>query len=150
MEITTKPWYGVYLELKENQDIVSKYTGAGIYSITIGDKLVYIGKSKDMLGRLAQHIFYINNPQFHTSHKYRILHQAKEQNYEITFDKLYSAVGTSEKQIEDEIGNKEGELIREKLPYLNYQIPKVENYHTFFVNKQAKTITLQEIMGKSE
>lgn len=44
-----------YEELKE-QGLADKYGKAGIYSIFIGGKLAYIGKSRDMLSRIASHM----------------------------------------------------------------------------------------------
>ena len=40
--------------------------------------------------------------------------------------------------------------IRQYLPVLNYQIPKEENYKSFTVNKEANTITLDQIMEKED
>ena len=51
-----------------------KYSHAGIYSISIGEKLVYIGKAKDMLVRIANHIKEMEVNR--TSNKYRVLRQA--------------------------------------------------------------------------
>lgn len=42
----------MYQWLKRN-GYADKYDHAGIYSISIGDQLVYIGKSRNMLRRLA-------------------------------------------------------------------------------------------------
>lgn len=141
-----KPWDNVYLELKGKPEIVSKYFHAGVYSITIAGRLVYIGKSRDMLYRLAQHIFYTNNPYCSKSHKYKILHLAQFMGYDIQFNTLY--IASTSGNVDDEIGNKEGELIRQYLPPLNYQIPKEEDYHSFTVNKRAKIIKLMDILGE--
>lgn len=43
----------LYEELCQDKEKVAKYKHPGIYSISIEDKLVYIGKSADMLYRLA-------------------------------------------------------------------------------------------------
>jgi predicted GIY-YIG superfamily endonuclease len=45
-----------------------------VYSISIEDKLVYIGKAKDMLIRIANHLREIEENQ--KSNKYRVLRQA--------------------------------------------------------------------------
>ena len=47
---------------------------AGIYRITIDDIIVYIGKSTNMLERLAEHYVSMKNPK---GHKYKILAEAK-------------------------------------------------------------------------
>ena len=98
-----------------------------------------------MLCRLAQHIFYINNPAYNQSHKYRILNLAKFMGYDIHFDVIY--ISSTSGNVDDDIGMKEGEYIRALLPPLNYQIPNKNNYHHFTVNKKAKNITLMEILG---
>ena len=70
--------------------------------------------------------------------------------YEVKFDVMYVATGKSEEEVDDEIGKKEAELINKYLPPLNYQIPKMLNYHSFTVNKKANTITLLELLGNNE
>ena len=138
-------WNETLLQLKKNKALCRKYAHAGIYSISINNKVVYIGKSRDMLCRLAQHIFYINNPAYNQSHKYRILNLAKFMGYDIHFDVIY--ISSTSGNVDDDIGMKEGEYIRALLPPLNYQIPNKNNYHHFTVNKKAKNITLMEILG---
>ena len=43
----------MYNYLKRKRGLCKKYEHAGIYSISIGDQLVYIGKSHNMLRRIA-------------------------------------------------------------------------------------------------
>ena len=62
-----------------------------------------------MLRRVAEHYVGI---QKETEKKYRILSEARRKEYPITFDVLYDAKGKWYEQIEEEIGSKEGELIR--------------------------------------
>lgn len=120
-----------------------KYGKPGIYAIYIEDKYVYIGKSNDMLRRVAQHIFYIeNNWSDGKAHKYQILREAKSRGYNIRFDVLATPK-------EEDLGWVEGWFIRSHMPALNYQIPKEDNWHSFTINKTAQTITLDEIMGTS-
>lgn len=123
-----------------------KYSGAGVYSISIDGKLVYIGKSKDMLWRLASHITEIDNGSI-KQNKYKVLHEAKQRGFTVSFGVLYHSPETDEEAINEDIGYIEGVLIRKHLPPLNYQIPKEENYHSFILNKNAKTITLDEIIS---
>ena len=54
--------------------LAQKYEHPGIYSISIGNQLVYIGKRRNMLRRLAQHWVGI---QTGSERKYRILAEAK-------------------------------------------------------------------------
>mgnify|MGYP006864456020 FL=1 len=48
--------------------------------------------------------------------------------------------------IDEELGEKEGEFIRELNPALNTQIPKADNWRSYDINKAASTITLSEIL----
>ena len=50
------------------------------------------------------------------------------------------------KLIEEELGEKEGEFIRELKPVLNTQIPKADNWRSYEINENASTITLSEIL----
>ena len=124
----------------------SKYNKAGIYSISIDNKIVYIGKSLDMLWRVASHITEIENGSLKLN-KYKVLHEAKEKGLTISFDVLYYSPQQDEEEIKNDIGYIEGVLIRKHLPALNQQIPKEEDWHTYTINKSAKTITLDEIIN---
>ena len=129
-----------------------KYNCAGIYSISIGGKLVYIGKSNDVKTRIAFHIMNLTDQsirEYH-SHKYDVIREAVERKIIVKFDLLYKAKEIDEEKIQEEIGIKEGELIRKYMPPLNYQIPKEENYKGYNIQKTAKTITLDEIMADSK
>lgn len=46
----------MYHYLKKKRGLCKKYECAGIYSISLDDELVYIGKSHNMLKRIAQHM----------------------------------------------------------------------------------------------
>lgn len=70
----------IYDELCKNEDLVHRYQKAGLYSIHIEDKLVYIGKSRNMLKRLASHMA---NTETSKSHKYEILRQARDRGLKI-------------------------------------------------------------------
>lgn len=130
----------------------NKYNCAGIYSISIGGKLVYIGKSLDIKTRIVFHIMNISdkNSREYNAHKYDVLRAAIKKNLIIKFDLLYKAAEIEKEKIYEEISIKEGELIRKYMPPLNYQIPKEENYRKYSVQKTARTITLEEIMANSK
>ena len=132
-------------QLAQNPDIKEKYRGAGIYSIKIDDILVYIGKSQDLLERIAEHIAEIQNINQHSSNKYKVLAQAQRMGHKVSFDVLYYSPFTSGNEMIDDIGFNEGKYIREYLPFLNTQIPKQDNYHNYDYNKRAKYITLDSI-----
>lgn len=120
-----------------------KYEYPGIYSISLEDTIVYIGKSENMLERVAQHYVGI---QTGSERKYRVLAEAQNAGYSVRFDVVYYAQEDGYYAIEEEIGRKEGEYIRRYMPPLNYQIPKEEDWRKFTVNKRAQTITFQDIL----
>lgn len=144
-----KPWQDTLDQLKQDNAVCRKYSHAGIYSISIGNQLVYIGKSRDMLCRLAQHIFYSNNLAYTKSHKYQIFALAKLLGYDVRFDVIYYSTTTGYDTDED-IGKKEAELINKYQPCLNYQIPNINDYQHYTVNRKAKSITLMQILGERE
>ena len=115
----------------------------GIYEIRIDDQTVYVGKSQNMLRRLAQHWVGISTE---SERKYRILSEAKAHGHQVTFHVLHYAENWLPPLIEEELGEKEGEFIRELKPVLNTQIPKAENWRSYEINKTASTITLSEIL----
>lgn len=51
--------------------------------------------------------------------------------------------------LKEELGEKEGEYIREHRPALNTQIPKADNWRHYTINENAKTITLPEILSQA-
>ena len=133
-------------QLAQNPDIKEKYRGAGIYSIKIDDILVYIGKSQDLLERVAEHIAEIQNIDQHSSNKYKVIAQAQRMGHKVSFDILYYSPFTSGNEMLDDIGFNEGKYIREYLPFLNIQIPNENDYKKYTYNKRAKYITLDSIL----
>lgn len=122
----------------KKKGLAAKYEYAGIYCIKIDQKIVYIGKSANMLRRVAQHYVGIQNE---TEKKYRILAEARRKGHSINFDVLYYAKSRNYVDKLNEIGEKEGEYIRKYNPILNTQIPKEENWHTFNTQKiDAKSV----------
>lgn len=73
-----------------------------------------------MLLRMAQHYVGISKQ---SEKKYQILHEARKRGCRIRFTVMYYARETEEAAIADEIGQKEGELIRKYLPPLNTWVP---------------------------
>ena len=122
----------------KRKGLADKYEFAGIYCIKIDNDIVYIGKSHNMLKRVAQHYVGIKSQ---SELKYRILAEAQRKGHTINFDVLYYATGHGYNAIKDEIGTKEGEYIRRYKPALNTQIPKETDYHKFDVCRvQTKEI----------
>ena len=72
----------------KRKGLAPKYEHAGVYCIKVDDYIVYIGKSMNMLRRVAQHYAGI---QCETEKKYRILSEARRKGHAITFDVLYYA-----------------------------------------------------------
>ena len=136
----------VYNMLKR-KGLAQKYEHPGIYSISIDDQLVYIGKSKNMLRRVAEHWVGIKKG---SERKYRILAEAQRKGYPINFDVLYYAKEQTRSRIEEEIGQKEGEFIREKMSVLNRQVPKADDWRKYEINEIANKITLKELLIEKE
>ena len=84
-----------------------------------------------MLERVAQHFVGVRRG---SERKYRILAEAQRKGQTVGFDVLYYAKSKTKKDILNEIGEKEGELIREYRPILNTQIPKEEDWHKWDIN----------------
>ena len=105
-----------------------KYEHPGIYCIKLGDEIVYIGKSKNMLERVSQHYVGIKTC---SECKYRVMSAVQNLGYTITFDVMYYASSVGQENIENEIGSMEGEYIRKYRPKLNTQIPKADDWHRF-------------------
>lgn len=131
--------YNKYLQQSWSQ----KFLNAGIYSISINNKIVYVGKSTNMLYRMAEHWASMTYPK---ENKYRVLSEAKCRNYNVKFDVLYYAKSQTRDELEEEIGEAEGYFIRKFRPPLNYQIPKEENWRSFECNRGALFISLDQIM----
>ena len=127
----------MYNWLKQ-RGLAAKYEFAGIYCIKVDEKIVYIGKSGNMLRRIAQHYAGI---QRQTEKKYAVLAEARRRGHNINFDVLYYAQSTRYADKLTEIGEKEGEYIRKYQPILNTQIPKEDDWKHFEVREiDAQTI----------
>jgi hypothetical protein len=94
----------------------AKYEHAGIYCIKLDNLVVYIGKSKNMLMRIAEHTVGTNLKK---EHKYKIINEARCRGLEVKFDVLYYAQAKQHADLIDELGRKEGEYIRLYRPVLN-------------------------------
>lgn len=123
----------------------TKFQCAGVYAITIDNKIVYIGKSDNVLRRIAEHYASIVFPQG-KARKYAVMSEAKKAGCQIRFELLYKAKHQLGNEMYDEIGEKEGWYIRQYLPMLNTQIPREDDWHRFTVNKSAEAVTLQDIL----
>ena len=98
---------------------------------------------------MAQHWADITVPQG-KEHKYQVLAEAKDRGHKIRFLRLYEAKSSSEQELIEELGSKEGQYIRAKLPPLNTQIPCEDDWRSYTINKSASTITLNDIIKLKE
>ena len=133
----------LYMKLKK-QGFPPKYDHPGIYCITIDGKYAYIGKSKNILYRMAQH--YVNT-NISKEKKYQVLAEARRRRHKVRTIVLYEAKAQTDAELEEELGAKEGEFIRKYMPPLNTQIPKTENWRSF-EERSIETITLKQILSK--
>lgn len=131
--------YNKYIQ----QEWSKKFQCSGVYSITVNSKIVYVGKSKDILYRMAEHWASMGNSK---ENKYKVLAEAHRRNYSVRFNVLYTAKSKTRAEIEEEIGEREGYFIRLYQPPLNTQIPKEENWRSYTVNRGALNISLDDIM----
>ena len=120
-----------------------KYDHAGIYCIKIDDTIVYIGKSHNMLKRVSQHYAAIMGQ---SEKKYRIFAEAQRKGHSINFDVLYHAAETYYPAVKNEIGQKEGEYIRQYKPVLNTQIPREDEWRKFDVCAVDAREVLKELL----
>ena len=120
-----------------------KYDHAGIYCIKIDDIIVYIGKSHNMLKRVSQHYAAIMGQ---SEKKYRIFAEAQRKGHSINFDVLYHAAETYYPAVKNEIGQKEGEYIRQYKPVLNTQIPREDDWRKFDVRAVDAKEVLKELL----
>ena len=121
--------------------LAPKYEHPGIYCIKVAGQIVYIGKSENMLKRVAAHYVGIKTG---SEKKYRLLSEIQRNGHPIEFDVLYYAKAKGAAAIKEEIGSKEGEYIRQYRPVLNTQIPKAENWRKWDVN----AVDAREVLKK--
>lgn len=132
----------MYQWLKRN-GYAQQYEHAGIYQITIDEVTAYIGKSTDMMWRLAQHI---SSMKLSKSHKYQVLREAKQKGHTVTFSVVCYAKSKRMRDIMEEIGEAEGDYIRKLRPPLNTQIPHADDWRKYDYNNASQNVTLEEIL----
>lgn len=121
--------------------LAPKYEHPGIYCIKVAGQIVYIGKSENMLQRVAEHYVGIRTG---SEKKYRLLSEIQRNGHPIEFDVLYYAQANGTAAIHEEIGSKEGEYIRQFRPVLNSQIPKEEDWH----KRDTNTVDAAEVLAQ--
>ena len=130
-------------EWLKRKGYAEKYDHAGIYCIKIDDTIVYIGKSHNMLKRVSQHYAAIMGQ---SEKKYRIFAEAQRKGHSINFDVLCHAAETYYPAVKNEIGQKEGEYIRQYKPVLNTQIPREDDWRKFDVCAVDAREVLKELL----
>ena len=130
-------------EWLKRKGYAEKYDHAGIYCIKIDSQIVYIGKSKNMLERIASHYVGIRQG---SELKYRIMAEAQRKGRAVVFDVLYYAKSKKNRDILNEIGEKEGEFIRKHRPILNTQIPKEKDWHKWDINVVDAQTVLKQLL----
>ena len=123
--------------------LAPKYEHPGIYCIKVAGQIVYIGKSENMLKRIAYHYVGIKAG---SEKKYRLLSEIQRNGHPIEFDVLYDAKAKGAAAIKEEIGRKEGEYIRQYRPVLNTQIPKAEDWHEWETNMVDARAVLKDLL----
>ena len=123
--------------------LAPKYEHPGIYCIKVTGQIVYIGKSENMLKRVAHHYVGIKTG---SEKKYRLLSELQRNGHAIDFDVLYYAHTKGAAAIREEIGRKEGEYIRQYKPVLNTQIPKAEDWHKWETNTVDARAVLRDLL----
>ena len=129
----------------KRRGLAPKYEHAGIYCIKVDDSIVYIGKSTNMLVRVAQHYVGIKRG---TEKKYRILAELQRKGHSINFDVLYYASSCGYEEKQSEIGIMEGEFIRKHRPILNTQIPKADDWRKWDINEVDAREVLNLLLEK--
>lgn len=117
----------------------NKYNRYGLYKIEVNGKLVYIGKSRDMLTRVANHMFGIDYDT--KSNKYVYLRAARETGYRISFDVLEY---TEEDDVK--LGQAEAAAIHKYRPVLNKQLPAFDGSNKWKKNMRAWNLTYEQFI----
>ena len=133
----------MYQSLKR-KGLAAQFEHAGVYGIWIDSHLVYIGKSQNMLMRMAQH--YVGMSK-RSEKKYQILDEARKRGCRIRFIVMHYARAAEKAAIAEEIGQKERELIRKYMPPLNTWVPQAEDWHRNKRNPAIDTVTLEQILA---
>lgn len=94
----------------------AKWKHSGIYAMVVDNKVIYVGKSKDMSVRIMQHIWHPDDTK-----KYWIIDELIAAGYRIEFVPVeYCEVAA--------LTERESYWINYYLPPLNYQIPKHQDF----------------------
>lgn len=121
-----------------NAGLKQKYEHYGVYCIKVDGIVVYIGKSRNMLRRVAEHMVDIS---YRTNkNMYNVLRQL-QLTHHLSFDVMQRT-----KQGDDnEMGFAEAHLIHRYQPCLNIQYPDLLDYHKYRCVGQGKKITAEQV-----
>lgn len=93
---------------------------------------------------MAEHFAAILQAEKEKNDKYAVLAEAKQRGMNIRFVILYRAQASSQKEIQEEIGEQEGVFIRKYMPPLNTEIPHEDDWHRF--DKRACDFSLGSVL----
>ena len=121
----------------------------GVYTLKALDKIVYVGKSKNLKDRLLQHMFHIEyyndwDIPSEKVKKYELLAEIKDKHIEIVPSVIFTAYNDAYCSTDSQIGRMEAYYIRKYQPYLNTQIPELFNYFKYTYNNYVDTIRKDE------
>lgn len=80
------------------------------------------------------------------ANKYQVLKQAWERDIPVEFNVLYYTIKSDPEDIEEDIGEAEGQFIRYYNPMFNYQIPREDNWRKYTCNKFSQVATLDDVL----
>lgn len=110
---------------------------SGIYAILVNDKICYVGQSRCIGKRLAQHYIEINNIDKNSEKKYKLLNEIQK-IYQIKFIIL-------EKCDEDNLNSQEEFYILKYNPPLNTQIPTSDPNKKFKI-RSISNLTVDDLL----
>ena len=131
-----------YKKIQQRKDdrLLSDYekrlnNASGIYAIVACDVVVYIGKSRNLLARIMEHLYMISHPDDidlskNGNMKYKILNKVynvKDSNGLRKANIVPLLIQESKKYCDDyDLSMLEALYIRKYLPYFNIQIPNAD------------------------
>lgn len=119
-----------------------KYNKQGLYGIYLNNKLVYIGKSTNMLVRIANHMLAIDGiGGDKDAWKYNMIRQAIADGYRVRFDVIAEMEGCSC----HELSLEEARTIGCRKPILNKQLPALDGSNSWSWNPNAKGKTYEDL-----
>lgn len=130
-----------------DEKVIKKYNHPGIYSISVANKVLYIGRANNMYRRIFEHRRDILKSN---EKKYVILRQALQDGQAIQFNVVFYTTKVRKDAVQREINEREAYYINYYLPPLNRQIPdhpKFEKQHSLIDQVETYQQALQLSKG---